>query len=391
MQNTQDPILNQERLGNVKRKVWRLTLVLFLMGSMLGFRVSADSPNYYHTSGNRIVDSKGNAAIFKGINWFGFETSNFTPHGLWTRSMDGLLDQMKGKGYNLLRIPYTNEMFLPDKMPNSIDYWKNPDLQGLKPIEILDKLIEKAGARGMKVILDRHRPISAEQSELWYTPTVSEMTWVEDWKMLAKRYLGNDTVIGADLHNEPHGNACWGCGDLARDWRLAAERAGNAILSVNSNWLIIVEGVSSNVQGQTGNYWWGGNLKGVQNDPVRLTVTNRIVYSPHDYGPGVASQPWFSDPAFPNNLPGIWDAYWGYIHKNNIAPILVGEFGGRSVDMTSAEGKWQNKLVDYIRLQKLYWTYWCVNPNSGDTGGLLLDDWVTWNQPKQEMLDRLME
>ncbi|WP_309247961.1 glycoside hydrolase family 5 protein [Paenibacillus tyrfis] len=361
------------------------------MGNMLGYQIFAEGSNYYHTSGNRIVDSKGNTAIFNGINWFGFETSNFTPHGLWTRSMDSLLDQMKGKGYNLLRIPYTNEMFLPGKMPNSIDYWKNPDLQGMTPIEILDKLIEKAGARGMKVILDRHRPVSAEQSELWYTSTVSEATWVGDWKMLAQRYLDNDTVIGADLHNEPHGNACWGCGDLARDWRLAAERAGNAILSVNSNWLIIVEGVSSNIQGQTGNYWWGGNLKGVQNDPVRLTVANRIVYSPHDYGPGVAYQPWFSDPAFPNNLPGIWDAYWGYIHKNNIAPILVGEFGGRSVDIASTEGKWQNKLVDYIRLHKLYWTYWCVNPNSGDTGGLLQDDWVTWNQPKQEMLNRLME
>ena len=51
-------------------------------------------------------------------------------------------------------------------------------------------------------------------------------------------------VIGADLHNEPHAPACWGCGDKALDWRLAAERAGNAILAVNPNWLIFVEGVN---------------------------------------------------------------------------------------------------------------------------------------------------
>ncbi|GGI46489.1 hypothetical protein GCM10008018_17350 [Paenibacillus marchantiophytorum] len=377
----------------MKGKISILTLVISLFVGILGsgLQVSADSPNYYHTSGNRIVDSGGNTAIFNGVSWFGFETSNLTPHGLWTRSMDSLLDQMKGKGYNLLRIPYTNEMFLPSKMPNGIDYAKNPDLQGLTPIQILDKLIEKAGIRKMKVFLDRHRPTSAEQSELWYTSTVSETTWVEDWKMLAQRYLGNDTVIGADLHNEPHGNACWGCGDSARDWRLAAERAGNAILSINSNWLIIVEGVSSNVQGQTGNYWWGGNLKGVQNDPVRLNVTNRVVYSPHDYGPGVSNQPWFSEPTFPNNMSNIWDTYWGYVHKNNMAPILIGEFGGRSVDTTSMEGKWQNSLVDYIKVNDLYWTYWCINPNSGDTGGLLLDDWVTWNQPKQDMLNRLID
>jgi aryl-phospho-beta-D-glucosidase BglC (GH1 family) len=54
--------------------------------------------------------------------------------------------------------------------------------------------------------------------------------------MLAQRYANNSTVIGADLHNEPHGSACWGCGDNATDWRLAAERAGNAIHTVNPNW-----------------------------------------------------------------------------------------------------------------------------------------------------------
>ncbi|WP_375143108.1 cellulose binding domain-containing protein [Paenibacillus sp. D2_2] len=70
---------------------------------------------------------------------------------------------------------------------------------------------------------------------------------------------------------------------------------------------------------------------------------------------------------------------------------MVGEFGGRGVDLTSTEGKWQNKLVDYIGANNLYWTYWCLNPNSGDTGGLFQDDWTTWNTAKQTMLDRIMQ
>lgn len=52
-------------------------------------------------------------------------------------------------------------------------------------------------------------------------------------------------MIGADLHNEPHGAATWGSGNTNTDWRLAAERCGNAILSVNTNWLIIVEGIEN--------------------------------------------------------------------------------------------------------------------------------------------------
>lgn len=145
------------------------------------------------------------------------------------------------------------------------------------------------------------------------------------------------------------------------------------------------------MQGNNSSYWWGGNLTGVRNYPVVLSVPNQVVYSPHDYGPGVSSQTWFSDPNFPANMPALWDATWGYISKEGIAPLLVGEFGGRSVDTASVEGKWQNALVDYIAANNLYWTYWTLNPNSGDTGGLLLDDWVTWNAPKQQMLERIMK
>ncbi|MEF2967557.1 cellulase family glycosylhydrolase [Paenibacillus sp. M1] len=350
-----------------------------------------DGEGYFHTSGNRIVDSDGNPAAFNGLNWFGFETGNYSPHGLWSRSMDDVLDQVKSEGYNLIRLPYCNQMFDAGSQANSIDYAKNPDLVGLKPIEIMDKLIEKAGNRGIRIFLDRHRPDSGGQSALWYTNAYPESRWISDWVMLAERYLDNPTVIGADLHNEPHGDASWGTGNLATDWRLAAERAGNAILDVNPHWLIIVEGIEKNVQGNSSGYWWGGNLTGVRNYPVELDVPNQLVYSPHDYGPGVASQTWFSDPNFPNNMPALWDQTWGYISKEGIAPLIVSEFGGRSVDTVSVEGKWQNALVDYIGDNDLYWTYWTLNPNSGDTGGLLLDDWVTWNEPKQQMLDRIMK
>lgn len=352
---------------------------------------AAVASGYYQTSGNRIVDSTGKPAVFNGLNWFGFETANYSPHGLWQNSMKSFFDKMQARGYNLIRLPYCNQMFDAGSMPVSINTLTNPDLVGLTPIQLMDRVVKEAGDRGMKIILDRHRPDSGGQSDLWYTSQYSEERWISDWVMLAKRYANNPTVIGADLHNEPHGAASWGTGNLSTDWRLAAERAGNAILAANPNWLILVEGIASNVQGENGNYWWGGNLKGVKNNPVRLNVANRVVYSPHDYGPGVSTQPWFSDSSFPSNMTSVWDEYWGYIHKQNIAPILAGEFGGRGVDTTSTEGKWQNKLVDYIKDNDLYWTYWCLNPNSGDTGGLLLDDWNTWNEPKQTMLNRIIK
>src|SRR4029079_998853 len=110
--------------------------------------------------------------------------------------------------------------------PNGIDFGKNADLVGLNGLQIMDKLIEGAGKRGLKVVLHRHRPDSGAQSELWYTGAYPETRWISDWKMLATRYKGNTTVVGFDLHNEPHGTATWGTDVTSTDWRLAAERAG---------------------------------------------------------------------------------------------------------------------------------------------------------------------
>ena len=107
----------------------------------------------------------------------------------------------------------------------------------------MDKIISYASQIGLRIILDQHRPDANSQSALWYTAAYPESRWIADWQMLATRYKDNSMVIGADLHNEPYTPACWGCGEKTVDWRLAAERAGNAILAINPNWLIFVEGV----------------------------------------------------------------------------------------------------------------------------------------------------
>jgi endoglucanase len=228
---------------------------------------------------------------------------------------------------------------------------------------------------------------------------------ISDWQLLAQRYAGNTTVVGADLFNEPHAQdtepngtgACWGCGVQARDWRLAAERIGNAVLQAQPNWLIVVEGVSCNGNGGVPNTfdnipddplacdWWGGNLSQAAQFPVRLNVANRLVYSPHDYGISVFDrQPWFKDSTFPNNLPGVWDHFWGYLSKQNTAPILVGEFG--STLANPLDTQWMTALIGYLNTSAMSFTYWSWNPNSGDTGGIVGDDWWTVNQARYSIV-----
>jgi endoglucanase len=369
-----------------------LSLLLGLVWGLDGRKTKAaqtTNGGFLHTVGNQIVDQNGNPVQITGLNWFGFETETYCLHMLWARNMEAVLDQVKSLGYNTLRIPYSNQMFDPGSVPNSFALNLNPDLQGLTALQILDRVVDYSGQIGLRIILDRHRPDSRGQSCLWYTPQYSEQRMINDWVMLANRYKGNPTVIGAELHNEPCDPACWGdedCGgDVTRDWRSAAERIGNAILAVNPDWLIIVQGIQT-YKGMT--TWFGGQLAGVRDAPVRLSIPNKLVYSPHDYATSVFRQPWFDDPNYPNNLePNVWNKNWGFIHTENIGALIITEFGTTlAPNVVDKDLPWLTNLVSYIDRNKMSFTYWCLNYNSVDTGGILMDDSTTVDFRKQNIL-----
>lgn len=340
------------------------------------------------TSGAKIVDATGRPVVLRGVNWFGIETEQHSPHGLWKRDYKEMLAQMRSLGYNVIRLPYAVQSLRASNV-TGIDFsiGSNQELQGKSPIEVMDAVIQEAERQGLLIVLDSHRLNDQRIPELWYGDGFTEADWIDTWKMLATRYKNQANVIGADLKNEPHGKASWGTNDQATDWRLAAERCGNAIQAINPNWLIVVEGVENNVPGQKlKTHWMGANLEGVARFPVRLSRPNKLVYSPHEYGQGVFNQPWFSEASFPNNLSNRWETGWNYIATKGIAPVWIGEFGGRQTDSNSKEGIWQRKLVDFLNQKNLGFAYWSWNPNSADTGGILQDDWLTVEAPKQDLL-----
>lgn len=340
---------------------------------------------FWHTDRNRILDDKNNEIRIAGVNWSGFETRRGAPGGLTLQDYHDILRTIKMQGYNTVRLPLSNQMIENPQIPQSISYSSeesepiNGDLEGLNSLQILDRIITAAGKLGLRVILDNHRSEagdSAEASGLWYTPEFPEETWIADWTTLARRYKGNATVVGMDLRNEPHnaatGGACWDCGG-DRDWHLAAERAGNAVLRVNPKLLVFVEGVDT-VEGD--NYWWGGNLEGVRRSPVRLAVPNRLVYSAHTYGPVEYNQPWFNASTSRASLRAVWRRHWAFISDAGIAPVWIGEFGTPNTDadvhsgVPGSEGQWFSELVQFLREEhNIQWTYWGINGE--DRYGLL--------------------
>ena len=192
---------------DVHRRAPGIAIGVFRFPSTRGRRAAEqrDRAGLLAYVGREIVDANGTPVRIAGVNWFGFETSTFVPHGLWTRSYTSMLDQIKSLGFNAIRMPYSTQLFDPGTHAE------------------LDRLQSQPGSAGFERLADHgqdrrlrrfdrlaHHPRPAsrcwrtQQSALWYPTQYPESRWISDWQMLATHYAGNPTVVGADLHNEPH-------------------------------------------------------------------------------------------------------------------------------------------------------------------------------------------
>ena len=91
------------------------------------------------TQGSSIVDAEGRPIVLQGVNWFGFETHNHAPHGLWSRDYKDMLAQIKSLGFNTIRLPFSLEA-LQSTSTTGIEYsnGRNAELAGRTPQEVMD-------------------------------------------------------------------------------------------------------------------------------------------------------------------------------------------------------------------------------------------------------------
>ena len=58
--------------------------------------------------------------------------------------------------------------------------------------------------------------------------------------------------------------------------------------------------------------------------------------------------------------------------------------------MTGDNLTWMEYMRQLIGEYHLNHTFWCFNANSGDTGGLVLDDFTTWDEEKYEFVREVL-
>ena len=447
--------------------------------------------------GNITVD--GQFFRVKGGSWFGLEgrhepsndpdnpsgapMEQYMGNVFWassSRTYDQDISEMKSMGFNLIRLPLAPQTLDAGNKQGMAPYLKNHESVRIDNARLaLETIIKKLDAAGMYVLLDIHscsnyvgwragrfdaRPpyvdndrdlydfkredcscsASGNPSKVTNIQAYNASKWLSDLRTLAGMgsQLGVSNIMGIDIFNEPW-DYTWA------EWRSYIDQAYSAINSVNPNILIFAQGISASAGNQDGtpnsitqtphgveelNPNWGENLYEAGANPPTMPK-DRLVYSPHTYGPSVFVQKMFMDPAQtqctglegdatgdakcnivinPSLLEQSWQEHFGYLKAQGYA-IVIGEWGGNPDWPNKAElrmqnrynylsdkttdWQWQTAFVNYLLKTGITDTiYWSINPESGDTGGIYghaydpisnTAGWGTWTAPDQKKLGLL--
>lgn len=386
------------------------------------------------TSNDKIIDANNNEVILKGINWFGFNNSDML-NGMW--NYDGLSGdfettvlRLKALGFNAVRLPFTFAILngaiqstynrnnlapaskaqlivnlsnpaysitgknLPALSYTSGQSYVNQYLPNTNVMARFIYVINFFAKNGFYVLIDNH----SEDNSM----TSNQAAWIANWKSLSSTINNGMPVTSSnrvmyDLRNEPDA--------VGYNWTqmgplyLATMDAINSVTKGNN--LFFIEGSG---QGGAGANWGDGFVtnqaliqqNGLSNPNsffqslASKSYLNQVVLSPHVYPPSVTN----AGSNFSGN--GLYTRLsnsFGSLAKTGYCvagvchrfPIAIGEFGSNFVlanDLLffSSFANYLNNTndaVDGLHNPIQSWFYWSYNPNSGDTGGIVKNDWTT--------------
>ena len=342
--------------------------------------------------------------------------------GLSVRPLDRILDFLVEHKFNAMRLLFNMQDWRDDsEIPQ--DHFSpllNPELIGLRYREMLQYIARAAAQKGIMVLLACHRlrrfysdGIHAEWPsgwDGWWYDNKARLGFerVEQlWTEISRYYCNEWNVFAADIFNEPS-QARWNT-HRENDWGDAAGRYGNAVLNGCPRLLVFVQGAGRQNAGGLTDTCWGGSFTDARAimspSPVpRLQNQSKLVLSPHAYGPSLyklkETKQWmpqeFKQPLdrYPRALPEKWDQIWGFAPDTGLRPpLILSEVGGdmtccdfRELHEVAADAAWQVQLVEYLHRKSAGLFYFCLNPYSDDTGGIIQKDFRTPDVQKLKLL-----
>lgn len=344
------------------------TIIIVHTASVLGSSLFVLNQNmdWSWTTSNHSMFFSDSLFRLKGVNWFGFETDCLVAQGLWIRQVDDMFAFLQQNKYNAIRLPFSYEfvgMLDTPVAPSCVI--ANPWMMAMTARDCMHMFFQKSMQRGIVVLLDLHTIENVISTRPW-TDNVSIEQILKAWEIMIQEYGKYPNLIGIDIKNEPHQISWHTWGTYVRGF---VKSIRDDIIPLKS--LMFVEGIQDHSV-------WGGSFENLDNATQSFFLSNphTIVFSPHVYGVSVRGHSAMHD------SDETFHKWFGFLLNGFGNAIVIGEIGGFFID---DDFDWHMKIQQYLignDIRNLF--YWCLNPDSIDTQGILREDWWT---PNQEKLD----
>ncbi|MES1177982.1 MAG: glycoside hydrolase family 5 protein [Myxococcales bacterium] len=287
------------------------------------------APGGYYTNGATVCTAAGTPHLFHGVDRPSMEWDS---SGEWANS-EGIprsdFDAMASWHANVVRIALNQDFWLAGAALYDPNYAKT-----------VDDAVHNAEAAGMDVILDLHWSDRGDRSAsqvggMQNTPghadqqPMADQNSVQFWQEVAGKYKGDGHVL-FELYNEPHDIPwqTWLSGGQVKEYQaVGMQQLYDAVRGVGADNVVIAGGLS-----------YAFDLSQARNF---LIQGYNVMYATHPY--------------YPQDPMQSWDAKFGYLAAQDIAPVIATEFGDTSNNCT---GDWNDKLTAYADARQISWTAW---------------------------------
>lgn len=368
--------------------VYFLLCLIVLSPLAVASTASAQLP-WLHVDGKWIKDSQGNAVILHGLNFEGYEVTQYLEDA-WSNHTEEDYQKIAGWGFNVVRLLISWQHIEPTEGVYNESYFTY----------FVDRDIEWAGKYGIYVVLSSTQwywspyftysvkyPYglprwlfegypNSEQGEIqsitdfWAgkaprgataTPTNPSMQdrMINTWKYIAERYKNNPTVAAYDLFNEPPSGSL-GIDQASNYLYSFIERLIGEIKTIDANHIFIYQPI-------TGRWDYAPHLLNTPN-----TIFSVHLYP--FYNDNTKSQYYGDITVLENQLLSYLNLPQSNPSENWSIPILIGEFGPATSIFYSGNDLWINDMTDLYNKYGFSWIYFdygldsnskfsIVNPN----------------------------
>jgi aryl-phospho-beta-D-glucosidase BglC (GH1 family) len=220
----------------------------------------------------------------------------------------------------------------------------------------IDGAVRDAEAAGLDVILDLHwsdrgnlavdKLKGQNQAGTSNQQQMADQNSKQFWSEVAAKYKDDGHVL-FELYNEPNKISwdVWLNGGIVDGYTAVGMQAlYGAVRGTGADNLVIAGGLN-----------WAFNLSAVEASPID---GYNILYAAHPYDKS-------------DDAPNVWETSFGYLGSQDIAPVILTEFGDPN---TKCTGAWDSSLIAYADARHISWTAWAWYP-SGCSFPALISDW----------------